>query len=54
MTISETLSFELARRYPQVRVHVLCPCQVQSNLGVSSMGNRAAAAGDIDAERLRE
>ena len=48
VAISETLSFELARRFPQIRVHVIAPCQVQSNLPGTSVMNRAAAAGEID------
>ena len=48
VAISETLSFELARRFPQIRVHVIAPCQVQSNLPGTSVMNRAAAAGEIE------
>ena len=48
VAISETLSFELARRWPSIRVHVIAPCQVQSNLPGTSVMNRAAAAGEIE------
>ena len=52
VALSESLSFELAARSPQVRVHVLCPCIVQSALGTTSAVNAGVARGDIDAAEL--
>ena len=36
VALSESLSFEIARKSPQIRVHVLCPCIVTSSLLQSS------------------
>jgi NAD(P)-dependent dehydrogenase (short-subunit alcohol dehydrogenase family) len=52
VALTESLSFELARKSPQIRVHVLCPCIVQSALGSTSQMNRnvkqgVTAAGDV-------
>ncbi len=47
VAICESLSFELARKSPQVRVHVLCPCIVASALGESSRTNATVRAGAI-------
>ncbi len=44
VALSESLSFELARRDPQLRVHVLCPCIVASGLGRTSVTNEGAPA----------
>ena len=52
VALTESLSFELAVRSPQVRVHVLCPCIVQSALGATSAVNARVARGDIDADQL--
>lgn len=49
VAISETLSFELAKKSPQVRVHVLCPCIVASALGKSSVVNQRVQDGELDA-----
>ena len=43
VAMTEALSFELARRYPQIRVSVCCPCIVATGLFSSSVANRAAA-----------
>ena len=56
VALTESLSFELARRYPQIRVHVLCPCIVSTALLTSSQTNAAVAAGDSssdDVEQIR-
>ena len=41
VALSESLSFEIARKSPQIRVHVLCPCIVTSSLLQSSQKNKA-------------
>lgn len=43
VSITESLSFELAKRAPQLRVHVLCPCIVESALPSTSATNLEAA-----------
>ncbi|NJN51152.1 MAG: SDR family NAD(P)-dependent oxidoreductase [Gammaproteobacteria bacterium] len=49
VALTESLSFELARRSPFLRVHVLCPCIVQSALGKTSALNASVRNGDFDA-----
>ena len=41
VALSESLSFEIARKSPQIHVHVLCPCIVTSSLLQSSQKNKA-------------
>lgn len=41
----ESLSFELARKSPQIRVHVLCPCIVASALNKTSVINQRVQDG---------
>jgi len=41
VALTESLSFELARRHPQIHVHVLCPCIVRSALVATSKANQA-------------
>lgn len=55
VALTETLSIELARRSPQVRVHVLCPCIVASALMETSRVNqsserREVAPAEIDSD----
>jgi NAD(P)-dependent dehydrogenase (short-subunit alcohol dehydrogenase family) len=52
VALTEALSFELARRAPQVRIHVLCPCIVASALGQTSLVNAQVATGDLEAEAV--
>ena len=52
VAISETLSFELAKKSPQVRVHVLCPCIVSSGLGKSSVVNQQVQDGATEAANV--
>ena len=52
VALSESLSFELAARSPQVRVHVLCPCIVQTALGETSQTNRGVRDGELRADEL--
>jgi NAD(P)-dependent dehydrogenase (short-subunit alcohol dehydrogenase family) len=52
VALTESLSFELARRAPQIRVHVLCPCIVASALGQTSTANLKVASGDLDATQV--
>jgi|TARA_B100000519_G_scaffold79850_1_gene69008 NAD(P)-dependent dehydrogenase (short-subunit alcohol dehydrogenase family) len=52
VALTESLSFELAVRSPQVHVHVLCPCIVQSALGTTSAVNAGVARGEVDASDL--
>ena len=40
VALSESLSFEIARKSPQIHVHVLCPCIVTSSLLQSSQKNK--------------
>ena len=47
VAMTESLSFELAAKSPQVRVHVLCPCIVSSALGRTSAINDRVKAGDM-------
>ena len=48
----EALSFELARKSPQVRVHVLCPCIVASALNKTSVVNQQVRDGETSADDL--
>lgn len=48
----EALSFELARKSPQVRVHVLCPCIVASALDKTSVINQQVRDGAASAEEV--
>ena len=41
VALTESLSFELARRYPQIHVHVVCPCFVRTGLMETSRTNLA-------------
>ncbi|MEM7078736.1 MAG: SDR family oxidoreductase [Pseudomonadota bacterium] len=52
VALTESFSFELARRHPQIRVHVLCPCIVRSGLMVTSQTNAKAHSGDLDPEEI--
>lgn len=52
VAIAEALSFELARKSPQIHVHVLCPCIVQSALGETSKANAAVASGELDTNEI--
>lgn len=47
VALTEALSFELARKSPQVRIHVLCPCIVGTALGATSITNARVARGDV-------
>ena len=42
VAMTESLSFELARPHPQIRVHVCCPCIVSTGLFRTSQTNRTA------------
>jgi len=50
VALSESLSFEIAKKSPQIRVCVLCPCIVASSLMASSLVNKNASQGDSDLE----
>lgn len=47
VALSESLAFELAVKHPQIRVHVLCPCIVQSGLAETSKLNARVRAGEL-------
>ena len=49
----ESLSFELARKSPQIRVHVLCPCIVASALDKTSAINQQVQDGAVSAQELK-
>ena len=49
---SEALSFELARKSPQIRVHVMCPCIVASALDKTSVTNQEVSEGKVDAAEV--
>ena len=49
---SEALSFELARKSPHVRVHVLCPCIVASALDKTSVVNQRVRDGESSADEV--
>ncbi len=53
VAICESLSFELARKSPQIRVHVLCPCIVASGLKESSVVNQQVNDGELDTSELQ-
>ena len=48
VALSESLSFEIAIKSPQIRVHVLCPCIVTSSLLQSSQKNKALQKDKIE------
>ena len=50
VAMTESLSFEIAKKSPQVRVCVLCPCIVSSSLMASSLVNQKASKGELDGE----
>jgi len=47
VALSESLSFEIAKKSPQIRVCVLCPCIVASSLMTSSEVNKRAGKGEM-------
>lgn len=49
IALTESLSFELARRHPQIRVHTLLPCQVRSGLDQTSRRNAATMEAEASA-----
>ena len=55
VALSESLSFEIAKKSPQIRVSVLCPCIVTSALMASSLVNKKASKGEseVEVEQLR-
>ena len=48
VALTESLSFEIAKKSPQIRVCVLCPCIVTSSLMTSSQLNKKAAIGTLN------
>lgn len=52
VALSESLSFELANRYPGIRVHVICPCIVSSSLRVASQLNQQVSKGMKSSEEV--
>lgn len=48
VAMTESLSFELAVKSPQIRIHVLCPCIVGTALGETSKTNNRVQTGDLD------
>jgi NAD(P)-dependent dehydrogenase (short-subunit alcohol dehydrogenase family) len=48
VALTEALSFELSNKSPHIRVHVLCPCIVQSGLHRTSQLNLSVKSGEID------
>ena len=52
VSLTESLSFEIASRSPQIRVHVLCPCIVESALPKNSKTNAQEESGEIDANDI--
>ena len=52
VSLTESLSFETASRSPQIRVHVLCPCIVESALPKNSKTNAQEESGEIDANDI--
>ena len=48
VAMTESLSFELAVKSPQIRIHVLCPCIVGTALGETSKVNNRVQVGDLD------
>ena len=47
VALSESLSFEIAKKSPQIRVCVLCPCIVASSLMASSEVNKRSGKGEL-------
>jgi NAD(P)-dependent dehydrogenase (short-subunit alcohol dehydrogenase family) len=52
VSLTESLSFELARKSPHIRVHVMCPCIVESGLGTTSKTNQMAVSGQMDSAEI--
>lgn len=52
VSLTESLSFEIASRSPQIRVHVLCPCIVESALLRNSKTNAKEQSGEIAAKDI--
>ncbi|MFT5579303.1 MAG: NAD(P)-dependent dehydrogenase (short-subunit alcohol dehydrogenase family) [Paraglaciecola psychrophila] len=52
VALTESLSFELARKSSQISVHVLCPCIVESGLAASSVLNARVNSGLSDASEI--
>ena len=50
VALSESLSFEIAKKSPQIRVCVLCPCIVASSLMASSEVNKRSDKGELELE----
>ena len=50
VALTESLSFEIAKKSAQIRVCVLCPCIVSSSLMASSLVNQKASKGELDGE----
>ena len=50
VALSESLSFEIAKKSPQIRVCVLCPCIVASSLMASSEVNKRSGKGKLEAD----
>ena len=55
VALTESLSFEIARKSPQVHVRVLCPCIVNTSLMQSSQLNKSAknAPASIDVASIK-
>lgn len=53
VAMTESLSFELAVKSPQIRFHVLCPCIVGTALGETSRVNSLVKAGEMDEAQVR-
>lgn len=52
VALTEALSFELARKYPQIRVHTLCPCMINTATAFNA-ANSGAAGGEDAITRVR-
>jgi len=50
VALSESLSFEIAKKSPQIRVCVLCPCIVASSLMASSEVNKRSDKGELEVD----
>ena len=50
VALSESLSFEIAKKSPQIRVCVLCPCIVASSLMASSEVNKRSGKGELEVD----
>ncbi len=46
VALTESLSFEIAKKSPHVRICVLCPCIVSSSLALSSLLNKSVSKGE--------